>query len=78
MTLICRGESASQELNGDETNIEIRVKDAHTFHSNDIGTWNSSLWDLIRPPIVNSLDKWLPLEPEGSGEIHVKINYDVK
>jgi hypothetical protein len=68
-------EQGSLYLNGEETNIEIRIKDAHTFHSNDIGYWNSSLWDLIRPPIVNSLDKWLPLEPEGSGEVHVQIDY---
>lgn len=73
--MLCRDESFSQEVSGQEIEIEIRVKDAHTFHSSDIGTWTSSLWDLIRPPIVTSLDKWLPLEPEGSGEIHVKIDY---
>lgn len=70
-----RDESCSQEVSGQEIDIEIRVKNTHTFHSTDIGAWTSSLWDLIRPPIVTSLDKWLPLEPEGSGEIHVKIDY---
>jgi hypothetical protein len=54
------------------------VKDSHTFHTSDIGGFTISLWDLIRPPIVTSLDKWLPLEPEGSGQVHVKIDYDVK
>jgi hypothetical protein len=71
-----RNEGFSQHLDGEEINIEFKLKDSHTFHSNYIGIWTSSLWDLIRPPIVNSLDKWLPLEPEGSGEIHVKIDYD--
>ncbi|KAG2201023.1 hypothetical protein INT47_006567 [Mucor saturninus] len=69
-------ESFSHEvMSGQEIELEIRVKDAHTFHSTDLGLWTSSLWDLIRPPLVNSLDKWLPLEPEGSGEIHVKLDY---
>lgn len=73
-----RSESCSQKLNGDEIQLDILIKDSHTFHSNDIGGFTISLWDLIRPPIVTSLDKWLPLEPEGSGDIHVKIDYDVK
>lgn len=71
-----RDESFSQEvMSGQEIELDIRVKDVHTFHSTDLGLWTSSLWDLIRPPLVNSLDKWLPLEPEGSGQIHVKLDY---
>ncbi|KAI9469131.1 MAG: hypothetical protein EXX96DRAFT_492606 [Benjaminiella poitrasii] len=70
-------ESFTREVNGNEVQIEIKVKEVHTFHSSEIGLWKSSLWDLIRPPVVTSLDKWLPLEPEGSGEIHVKIDYQL-
>ncbi|KAK4519727.1 casein kinase 2 regulatory subunit [Mucor velutinosus] len=71
-------ETCSQKLSGEEIQLDIMVKDSHTFHSTDIGGFTFSLWDLIRPPIVTSLDKWLPLEPEGSGEVHIKIDYDVK
>lgn len=71
-----RNESFSEQLDGEEVNIEFKLKDSHTFHSNYIGIWQSSLWDLVSPPIVTSLDKWLALEPEGSGEIHVKIDFE--
>ncbi|CAO3622319.1 unnamed protein product [Mucor fragilis] len=71
-------ETCSQKLSGEEIQLDIMVKDSHTFHTSDIGGFTISLWDLIRPPIVTSLDKWLPLEPEGSGQVHVKIDYDVK
>ncbi|KAI8643675.1 C2 domain-containing protein [Parasitella parasitica] len=72
-------ESCSQKLSGEEIQLDIMVKNSHTFHSStDIGEFTISLWDLIRPPVIKSLDKWLSLEPEGSGDIHVKIDYDVK
>ncbi|GAN04893.1 tricalbin [Mucor ambiguus] len=76
--VIYRNETCSQKLSGEETQLDIMVKDSHTFHSSDIGGFTISLWDLIRPPIVTSLDKWLPLEPEGSGQVHIKIDYDAK
>jgi hypothetical protein len=56
--------------------LGLYVKDAHTFHTGDIGQWTSDVWDLVRPPTVNTLDKWLPLEPEGSGEIRIKIEFE--
>lgn len=73
-----RNESFSQELSGEEIRLELKLKDAHTFHSNDVGMLSYSLWDFIRPPIVTSLDKWIPLEPPGSGEVHLKVSYDIK
>ncbi|KAI7904507.1 C2 domain-containing protein [Cokeromyces recurvatus] len=71
-------ESFTQEIyNKEDITIEFKVKEVHTFYSIEIGLWSSSLWDLIRPPIVQTLDKWLPLGPEGNGEIHVKIDYQI-
>ncbi|GAA5802769.1 hypothetical protein HPULCUR_008244 [Helicostylum pulchrum] len=71
-------ESFSQELSGEEIRFELKLRDAHTFHSYDVGMLSNSLWDFIRPPIVTTFDKWIPLEPPGSGEVHLKISYAIK
>ncbi|KAI9261137.1 hypothetical protein BY458DRAFT_515949 [Sporodiniella umbellata] len=54
-------------LDGEKV-LDIKVKDVHTFHSEDIGTFQSTLKNLI-----SVSDQWLPLEPQG--EIHIKIDY---
>lgn len=71
-------ESFSQELSGEEIHFELKLRDAHTFHSTEIGVLSNSLWDFIQPPFTNSFEKWLPLQPPGSGEVHLKISYVVK
>ncbi|KAI8083251.1 C2 domain-containing protein [Gilbertella persicaria] len=55
--------------------LGIKLKDAHTFSSSDLGSWTGSLSTLIRPNTVASFDDWLSLEPRGTGEIHVKLDF---
>lgn len=69
-------ETFSYTLNGSTVHhIDVKVKDAHTFTTKDIGDVSVSLWQVLSPPNVNSMDMWVALEPEGSGEIHLKLDY---
>lgn len=68
-------ESFNYTLNGSTAVIDIKLRNAHTFSSRDIGDVTLSLWDTLQPPNVNSMDIWVALEPEGSGEIHLKLDY---
>ncbi|KAF7721951.1 hypothetical protein EC973_003912 [Apophysomyces ossiformis] len=58
------------------TILDIKIKD-HNMFSHDVdlceGQWD--LWDLINPPEETKIDKWLPLTPDGSGEIRITINF---
>ncbi|PHZ11710.1 uncharacterized protein RHIMIDRAFT_313919 [Rhizopus microsporus ATCC 52813] len=56
------------QLSGEKV-LEIKVKDVHTFHSADIGTYRSTMKEFMS--ISAQPDRWLPLEPQG--EIRVKL-----
>lgn len=56
------------QLSGEKV-LEIKIKDVHTFHSADIGTYRSKMKEFMS--ISAQPDRWLPLEPQG--EIRVKL-----
>lgn len=52
--------------------LEIKVRDWNTFTDVDIGECTFNVWDLIQNDAL-FYDGWLPLQPEGTGEIHIRV-----
>ncbi|KAI9488020.1 C2 domain-containing protein [Zychaea mexicana] len=57
------------------TTIRFKIKDYNRFsRAVDLGDSRWNIWDLIRPDQTRS-DRWLPLDPIGSGEIHIVLEF---
>ncbi|CEP18279.1 hypothetical protein [Parasitella parasitica] len=51
--------------------LDFKVKDHNTITDVDIGENQFNIANLVKPG--QPFDGWLPLSPEGTGEIHVKV-----
>ncbi|KAI9266501.1 C2 domain-containing protein [Phascolomyces articulosus] len=64
------GEEFIIQIPGHPTPIRFKVKDFNKLsRAVDLGESRYNIWDLIRPD-QRQIDRWLPLDPVGSGEIH--------
>ncbi|KAI9313877.1 C2 domain-containing protein [Dichotomocladium elegans] len=70
-------ESFSCYVSSQPTMMNIKVKDYNRFsNSVELGQYEGNVWDLLRPQDrITVVDRWLPLYPEGQGDIHVKIEF---
>lgn len=60
-------------MSGAKTIIDIKVKDHNTLQDVDIGNVVLDLWDKVQPN--KSFQGWLPLQPTGTGEVNVSIEF---
>ncbi|KAI9309463.1 C2 domain-containing protein [Cunninghamella echinulata] len=59
------------------TLIDFKVKDYNRLKSAvDLGQYQVNIWDLIQPN-QRSYDDWVPLYPKGSGDLHIRIDFEV-
>ena len=73
-----RDEEFTHEVTGQPTAIRFKIKDSNRFsRSVDLGDSRWNVWDLIRADQTQT-DRWLPLDPVGSGEIHVVLGFSPK
>ena len=73
--LSCRNENLRTRIVNDSSKpamLEIKVRDWNTFTDVDIGECTFNVWDLIQNDTF-FYDGWLPLQPEGTGEIHIRV-----
>ncbi|KAI8099043.1 C2 domain-containing protein [Halteromyces radiatus] len=56
--------------------FDFKVKDHNRLSSDvDLGQYRRNIWDLIQPE-QRSFDQWVPLYPVGSGELHLRIDFE--
>lgn len=67
-----RNESFSAALNGGSSILDIKIKDKNTLNDVDIGDCFVNVAELLQNQ--NVFEGWLPLEPQGTGEIHLRID----
>ncbi|KAI8138974.1 hypothetical protein BJV82DRAFT_628590 [Fennellomyces sp. T-0311] len=68
-------ESFVEHIDGHPTAIRFKIKDYNRLgRAVDLGDSRWNIWDLIRPDQAQ-MDRWLPLDPVGSGEIHVVLEF---
>jgi hypothetical protein len=53
--------------------IDIKVKDHNTLQDVDIGNVVLDLWENVQPN--KSFQGWLPLQPTGTGEVNVSMEF---
>lgn len=53
--------------------VDIKVKDHNTLQDVDIGNVVLDLWENVQPN--KSFQGWLPLQPTGTGEVNVSIEF---
>ncbi|KAI7856792.1 hypothetical protein BDC45DRAFT_502332 [Circinella umbellata] len=71
-------EEFTHEITDQPTSIQFKIKDFNRFsRSVDLGVSCWNVWDLIRANQAQT-DRWLPLDPVGSGEIHVILEFSPK
>ncbi|KAI9266500.1 C2 domain-containing protein [Phascolomyces articulosus] len=69
------GEEFIIQIPGHPTPIRFKVKDFNKLsRAVDLGESRYNIWDLIRPD-QRQTDRWLPLDPLGSGEIHIILEF---
>ncbi|KAF7731922.1 hypothetical protein EC973_007753 [Apophysomyces ossiformis] len=64
-------ESFTTKIGSDRSVLEIMVKDYNKLNDVDIGEANLDVWKSLNNQ--TSFDGWLPLTPEGTGEVHVRV-----
>ncbi|KAI7867816.1 C2 domain-containing protein [Spinellus fusiger] len=64
-------ETFSTKVGSAKTVLDFKVKDHNTINDVDIGEVAFDLWDNVRPG--QPFDGWLTLKPEGTGEIHIRV-----
>ncbi|KAI8064721.1 C2 domain-containing protein [Gongronella butleri] len=68
-------ETFTQAIAPSPTLFDFKVKDHNKLHrAVDLGETRFNIWDLVQPNF--SFDQWIPLYPTGSGEIHLRIDYE--
>ncbi|ORZ18645.1 C2 domain-containing protein [Absidia repens] len=56
--------------------FDFKVKDYNRLkNAVDLGQFRKNIWDLVQPD-QRSLDQWVPLYPIGSGELHLRIDFE--
>jgi hypothetical protein len=60
-------------VNSAKTTVDIKVKDHNTLQDVDIGNVVLDLWENVQPN--KSFQGWLPLQPTGTGEVNVSIEF---
>jgi hypothetical protein len=74
--LFYRNESFTQTLSGEPAIFDFKVKDYNRLsHAVDLGQFRRNIWDLVQPT-NRSVDQWVPLYPIGSGELHLRIDFE--
>ncbi|KAI8374245.1 uncharacterized protein BYT42DRAFT_575688 [Radiomyces spectabilis] len=70
-------ESFEYTVSSQPTVFDFKLKDYNRLHSAvDLGQCRWNIWDLIQSePSSGVVDRWLPLYPVGSGELHVRITF---
>lgn len=67
-----RNESFSAPLNGGSSILDIKIKDKNTLNDVDIGDCFVNVAELLQNQ--NVYEGWLPLEPQGTGEVHIRMD----
>ncbi|ORX59741.1 hypothetical protein DM01DRAFT_1333202 [Hesseltinella vesiculosa] len=68
-------ETFVQPVTGAPIVFDFKVKDHNRLHNDvDLGQCHFNIWDLVQPG--HSFDQWLPLYPQESGEIHLRIDVE--
>ncbi|KAI8365587.1 C2 domain-containing protein [Blakeslea trispora] len=65
-------ENFSAKVNSNGT-LDFKVKDHNTLTDVDIGDCQLNLAEVVKPG--RPYEGWLPLIPQGTGEIHVKVSF---
>jgi hypothetical protein len=71
--IFIRNERFEVSVTGNKTLIDIKVKDHNTLRDVDIGSVVLDLWENVQPN--KSFQGWLPLQPLGTGEVNISMEY---
>lgn len=64
-------ESFSLKVSEGRSQLDIKVKDKNTLNDVDIGDCTLDVYSVVQNG--QPFDGWVPLEPKGSGEVHIRV-----
>lgn len=72
---IARNETFTQSITEQPTVLSLKILDYNKLgRAVLLGECRYNVWDLVQPD-QPKIDRWLPLNPLGSGEVHIIVEY---